>query len=167
MLRQNTIVFPTVYPSIDCMKNAVPSARPGKIKKSSAEKALTRFTERNAHWIVHTSGNDDFQSTAIGFGTKDVSSSSCVPVPIPQAQGLLLKAALAPVEPTIRCQIRTMQIVPASIDGFTVEPGYPFVCNVILILIGKFPDVRWCSHINFSLVNEDSFWKRDLFSKDG
>ena len=164
---KDPIVFPSIRSTIDSMQDSVSSTGLGKIKKSTTEKTLTRLTESQPYRIVHPSGNDHLKLTTIGFGTKDVGCSSCVPLSFSELQGLLLKASLAPVKIPVRPQIRTVQIVTTSPDGTTIKPGYPLICHIVTICVSEFPDVRRRSDIDGSLMNEDALRKWYFVGKNG
>ena len=87
-------------------------------------------------------------------------------LPIAQQVGLRSKGTFAPVEKTIRAKVWTVHIVSATLDGTAVEPNGPLIRNMVAIRVGELPNVRRCSDVDGTFINEDALRKRQTLRKD-
>ena len=148
------------------MQDTVAPARLGQIKEGTAQKAFPRFAECEPYGVVHPTGDDHFELTAVGPGSIDMSGARLEGLPIAQQVGLRSKGTFAPVEKTIRTKVWTVHIVSATLDGTAVEPNGPLIRNMVAIRVGELPNVRRCSDIDGTFINEDALRKRQTLRKD-
>ena len=141
--------------------------RAGKIKKRAAEKPFTRFTECQANWIVHPTRDDHFQLAAVRPSTIDMGGLGAERSAIAQFVFLRSKRSFAPVEETIRSEIRTVHVIATPFDRTAIEPNGSLIRHMVTVCITQFPYVWWCSDVDRIVVNKNAFRKRQFVGKDG
>ena len=75
------------------------------------------------------------------------------------------EGSLAPVDVAIDAFVRAVQTVITTLDRAGIEPDGPFIGYVIAIGIAQFPNMRRSNHLDGAVMNEESFRKRQMFSK--
>ena len=166
MRGKNAVVTLAIGSTVYRVQNTVAPARLGQIKEGTAEIAFPRFAECEPYGVVHSSGNDHFELTAVGPGSIDMRGARLEGLPIAKQVGLRSKGSFAPVEKTIRTKVRSVHIVSATLDGTAVEPNGPLIRNMVAIRVGELPNVRRGSDIDGTFINKDALRKRQTLRKD-
>ena len=166
MRGKNAVVAFAIGSPVHRVQDTVAPARLGQIKEGTAQKAFPRFAECEPYGVVHPSGDDHFELTAVGPSSIDMRGTRLEGLPIAKQVGLRSKGTFAPVEKTIRAKVWSVHIVSATLDGTAVEPNGPLIRNVVAILVGELPNVRRGSDVDVSFINEDALRKRQTLRKD-
>src|SRR5204862_9527 len=95
--------------------------------KRAAQKALTAGRERNADGIVHAASKNGFGQRMVRTRAENVRGASHIGLLPGALESLLLPRALAPVNPAVAAQVRTVQVVRAAGHCFSVVPDFAFV----------------------------------------
>ena len=166
MRGENTIIPLAIGSPVHRVQDTVAPARLGQIKEGTAQKAFPRFAECEPYGVVHPSGDDHFELTAVGPGSIDMRGARLEGLPIAKQVGLRSKGTFAPVEKAIRAKVWSVHIVSATLDGTAVEPNGPLIRNMVAIRVGELPNVRRGSDVDGTFINKDALRKRQTLRKD-
>ncbi len=167
MRSEHSRISPAVGSAVHRMQNSITSSGFGKIEESAAEKSLACFAESQTNWIVHPASDDHFQLTAVRPSAIDMGCTRFQRSAIAQLMLLWSEGSLAPVEETIRSPIGTVHIVAASFNRASIEPFGSLVCHKVAVRVAEFPDVRWCSDEDSTIMNENALGERQIVGEHG
>ena len=115
--------------------------------------------------VSFTSSPDTALPSTVRPGAIKVGRAPLQRSPMAQLMVLRSKGSFAPVEKTIRSQIGAMHVVATALNGTAIEPFGSLIREVVTVGVTKFPNVRWRSDVDRTLVNENAFRQRQLVSK--
>jgi hypothetical protein len=104
------------------MRDAIASSIAGVLKKGARKESIASAGKRHFDRIVHASGHDGFDGAACPWSSKNVRRLALQYLSISRLVLLLRKRPLAPVDPTVDAQVRTMKIVGAVGERLPVKP---------------------------------------------
>ena len=166
MRGKNAVVAFAIGSPVYCVQDTVPPARLGQIKEGTAKKAFAGFAECEPYRVVHPTGDDHLQLTAVRPGSIDMSGARLEGLPIAKQVDLRSKGTFAPVEKTIWAKVWTVHIVSATLDGTAVEPNGPLIRNMVAIRVGELPNMRRGSDVDGTFINEDALRERQTLRED-
>ena len=153
------IMLFSINATVDCVDEAVATAQFRMLEESGGENPLPFGCESDVHWIIHPTRHHRLHQGVAGTAPEDV---GCARNPGRLAGtfiSLFSKRAFAPVNPSVQAEIRTVQIVGASSEGFPLKPFLALVRDAVSIGISKFPDARRCGYIERSIEPHRAFGK--------
>ena len=110
--------------------------------------------EDHIHGVVHPSGQDRLDPGIWGPPPEDMGGAGDQGRTVRPFVGLLGEGALGPVDPTVRSQVGTMEIVGATGEGLALEPLLPPVGDSVAVGIGQLPDAGRRRHVERAVEPE-------------
>ena len=140
-------VFFAVNATVNRVNQPVAFPRRADLKKRPAQHPLARRGKRHPHRVVHAAREHRLEPRPVRSRPKDVRRPRHKGLPVSQRVPLLGEGAFRPIEPTLRPEIRPVQIVRTPRQRLAVIPLLPSVRHAVAIRIGEFPNVRRRSHV--------------------
>src|SRR6056297_3232564 len=109
-------MFLAVHTAINGVQNAITPARLRKIEECAAEKPFACLGKCQANWIIHSTGDHDFQLAAVGASPIDMGGPRLKRFAVTQFVLLRRKRSLTPIEKTVGPKVRAMQIISATFN---------------------------------------------------
>jgi hypothetical protein len=153
----------SVDATIDRMSDAIASAIAWVLKKGAREEPVALTGKRNFDRVVHASGHDCFDGAACPWSSENVRSLGLQYVSIPRLMLLLSKRPLAPVDPSVDAQVRTMEVVGAVGERLSVKPDRTAFAQSIPIEIVEAPYLWRHRYQDAVAKAKHSFRESELF----
>jgi hypothetical protein len=135
------------------------------VEKCGGKKSFPRFTEGHAHRVVHSAGHYGVHFRAVGSHTVDVGGSIVDDLATRSLVLLTFKGSFALVNPTVRAEVWTMQVICAIVGRLAVKPLYALVGHAIAISVCQFPDDGHGATVKGPIVPKSSFRKHHFVCK--
>jgi hypothetical protein len=129
----------SVNATINRMCDAIASAIAWVLQEGARKESVASAGKCDLDRVVHTPGHDRFDGAARPRSSKNMRRRGLQYVSIARLMLLLGKSSLAPVDPAVDTQVRTMKIVGAVGECFSVEPDRPGFALSIPIEIVESP----------------------------
>src|SRR5258708_17890966 len=122
------------------MDQPVGFARFGGGEKSSAQNPFAVGGKSDRHRVVHAACEHRLDPAAIGARPENMRRARDEWRLAWPFVSLFREGPFAPIKPTVRSQIRPMQITSATCERLALEPFLPFLGDSVAVGIGQFPD---------------------------
>ncbi len=137
----------SVEAAVNRVNQAIAAAELRLFDERRRQNALATARERDVDRVVHPSGHDDVDRGISGAPPKDVRRTCHERCSARPLVCLFREGPLGPVDPAVRTEIGSVQIVGAPGERFPLKPFLPAIGHAIAVGVGQLPDAWRCGHV--------------------
>lgn len=153
--------------AVDCVNDAVAASEFGVLKEGGGDEAFAVGEERNLDGVVHTSGEDGFDGTALWTSAENVRGARGESGTVGNFVSLFGEGSLGPVDPSVGTFVGAVEVIGASGKGLGVEPDFSRVRDTVVVRVGELPDHGRGGDIDARTGPENAFREHELIGEDG
>jgi hypothetical protein len=135
------------HAAIDGMDQPVALASARVLQECGGENRFAGRSEHQLHGIIHATRHHGFHKTLARMSAKHVRGASHQGGSVGDFIGLAGKRSLAPVDPAVGTQIRTVQVIGTARQRLAVKPLFTRVGRAVAIAVRQFPDTGRSGHV--------------------
>ncbi len=156
-LKEHTNKFFAVNTAVDGVYEAIAMTRFMRRKKRPAQNALAFGSERQSHRIVHPAGQHRFEAAVVWPSAENMGCAAFEFLPVGKIVSLFRKCTFAPINPSIRPEIRPVQIIGATGKRLAFVPFFADIRNPVAVGVGEFPDARRRGDVERTVMPKTAF----------
>ena len=157
--------------SVDAAVNGVnESVAPAELRvleESRSQDLLAGRHEIDVHGVVHAPGHDGLYQGLAGTAAEDVRGAGHKGRLARKLVLLLGERPLAPVDPSVRTEVRAVQIVRAASERLPLEPFLAPVRDSVSVGVGELPYAWRRRHVERAVEPQRAFGKHHPVGKHG
>src|SRR4029453_4934687 len=132
----------SIQAAVDGVNQSIAASKLWLFDEGGCQETLARLCEGDVHRIVHPTGHDDIDRRVPRTPAKNVRRLGHKWRLAWSLVGLLGEGALGPVDPSVRSEVWTVQVVCAAGQGFSLPPLFALIGDAIAVGVGQLPDAR-------------------------